>query len=105
MAFTDKRLELHQILTEVLGSDEVHFQAPTNRRLTYPCIIYRIENGDSRFADNKAYMYSTRYQITYIDREPDSDFAVRLIKRLPKCVYDQRYEIDNLYHDVLNLYY
>ncbi len=105
MAFTDRRLELHQILVELLGSDRVYFQPPESRKLEYPCVIYSRQNGDTRFADNTAYLYSTRYQIIYIDRNPDSDFHIRLIQKLPKCVYDRHYTADNLNHEVFNLYF
>lgn len=105
MAFTDKRQELHQILIELLGSDHVYYQPPASRRLDYPCVIYKRQDGDTRFADNKAYTYNTRYQILYIDQNPDSDFHIRLIQRLPKCVYDRHYTADNLNHEAFNLYY
>lgn len=105
MAFTDRRPQLHQILEELLGSENVYFQPPESRRLTYPCVVYSRENGDIQFADNRAYTYEMRYQITYIDEDPDSDFHIRLISRFPKCTYDRHYTADNLNHEVFNLYY
>lgn len=105
MAFTDKRPELDQILKELLGSENVYFQPPESRRLSYPCVIYSRTNADVQFADNKSYTFSYRYQIIYIDQYPDSDFPVRLIKRLPKCTYDRHYTADNLNHEVFNLYF
>lgn len=105
MAFIEKRKELDRILIEVLGSKNVYFQPPENRKLSYPCVIYSRSNGDVEFADNKAYMFNHRYQVIYIDPDPESDFPTRLIERLPKCVYDRHYTADNLNHEVFNLYY
>lgn len=102
---TDKRLELHQILSEVLGSTRVYFQPPENIKINYPCVIYARNYANARHADNNTYSFRYRYQITYIDREPDSDFPERLIQRLPMCVYDRSYTADNLNHEVLNVYY
>lgn len=102
---SDKRLELHRILSEVLGSKNVYFQPPENIKIYYPCVIYARDYSDTRRADNLAYSFTYRYQITYIDREPDSDFPERLIQRIPMCSYDRHYTSDNLNHDVLKLYF
>lgn len=102
---SDKRTELDSILREVLGSSNVYFQPPENKKIYYPCVIYARDYSDTKRADNIAYSFMYRYQITYIDREPDSDFAEKLIRRLPMCSYDRRYTADNLNHDVLKLYF
>lgn len=102
---SDKRMELDLVLREVLGSDNVYFQPPENTKIDYPCVIYARNYANARYADNNTYSFKYRYQITYIDREPDSDFPERLIQRLPMCVYDRPYTADNLNHEVLNVYY
>lgn len=100
-----KRTELHNILKEVLGSNNVYFQPPESKKLSYPCVIYARNYANTRYADNKTYSFTYRYQITYIDRDPYSDFAERLVQRLPMCIFDRHYTADNLNHEVLNLYY
>lgn len=105
MAFADKRLELDQILRDLLGSGNVYFQPPESVKLKYPCVIYSRQTGDSEYADNSTYKFFYRYQIIYIDRNPDSDFPVNLLKTLPMAVYDRHYTMDNLNHDVVNVYY
>lgn len=102
---SDKRMELDLVLREVLGSDNVYFQPPENTKIDYPCVIYARNYANARYADNNTYSFKYRYQITYIDREPDSDFPERLIQRLPMCTYDRHYTADNLNHEVLNVYY
>ena len=105
MAFVNNRPELHSILEELLGSDHVYFQPPESKKLTYPCVVYNRTNGDIMYADGMAYTFTYRYQITYIDRDPDSDFPVRLIQRLPMCIYDRHFTADNLNHEVFDIYY
>lgn len=99
-----RRLQLHQILTDILGSDHVYFQPPPSIRLVYPCIIYRYETGDTQFADDSPYIFMRRYQVTVIDSDPDTKIPDK-IKDLPRCVNDRNFTTDNLNHYTFNLYY
>lgn len=100
-----RRLQLHSLLLTILGTPNVYFQPVTpNITLKYPCIVYNRDGGDSRFADNDGYFYEQRYQVTYIDPFPDSDVLSALAK-LPKCTYQRWFSVDNLNHDVFQLYY
>lgn len=105
MAFESKRVMLHQILIDLLGSENVYFQPPESVRLSYPCIVYSRQNGDSQYADNINYKFFYRYQVTYIDRDPDNDFPEKMLKRFPMCIYDNHFVVDNLNHEVFNLYF
>lgn len=105
MAFESKRLTLDSALIDLLGSDNVYFQPPESVRLKYPCVIYSRQTGDSQYADNMNYKFFYRYQIIYIDRNPDNDFVEKMLKRFPMCVYDTHYVKDNLNHEVFNLYF
>ena len=105
MAFESKRLRLQEILTDLLGSEHVYYQPPESLRLSYPCVVYSRQTGDSQYADNMNYKFFYRYQIIYIDRDPDSDFPAKMLKRFPMCVYDNHYVADNLNHEVFNLYF
>lgn len=98
------RLQLHQILTDVLGSDHVYFQPPASVKMKYPCIVYQRTSGDTKFADNLPYKLKKRYQLTYIDANPDSD-KIDKIAMLPMCTYDRHFTSDNLNHDTFNLYF
>lgn len=98
------RLQLHQILTDVLGSDHVYFQPPASVKMKYPCIVYQRTSGDTKFADNLPYKFKKRYQLTYIDTNPDSD-KIDKIAMLPMCTYDRHFTSDNLNHDTFNLYF
>lgn len=96
------RLELQAILE--LITPKVYFQPPANTQLVYPCIIYNRDAVDSRFADNVPYRLKKRYQVTVIDRNPDSPIP-DIVAQLPGCSFDRFYTADNLNHDVYNLYY
>lgn len=105
MAFANNRLELHQKLIDLLGNSNVYFQPPESVRMKYPCIVYTRQNGDSRFANNKTYIYCNRYQVSYIDTNPDSDFHTRMIEAFPKCTYTNHFVTDNLNHEIFDLYF
>lgn len=98
------RLELQAILEDLLGTTEVYFQPPNNIQMQYPCIVYRRDNADTKFADNNPYSYMQRYQVTVIDRNPDSQLPLQ-VAFLPRCLFDRFYTADNLNHDVFTLFF
>ena len=100
----DRRLKLHQILVDILGSNHVYFQPPASVKLVYPCIIYQYETGDTQFADDQAYIFVRKYQIQVIDSNPDTEIPDK-IARLPRCLNDRNYTADNLNHYTFNIYY
>lgn len=99
-----QRLQLQSLLETLLGSRNVYFQPPPTVRLQYPCIIYNRENIDTTFAANKPYQHTKRYQITVIDRDPDSIIHQK-VGDLPMSSYDRFFTADNLNHDVYNLFF
>jgi len=99
-----QRLELQTILETLLGTRNVYFQPPQSFKMAYPCIVYRRDDLRSRFADNSLYNFDIRYQITVIDRDPDSDIPHK-VAALPKCSFDRFFVADNLNHDVFNLFF
>lgn len=99
-----QRLELQDILMEILQTDHVYFQPPPNVQMDYPCIVYKRDFELTRFADDKPYSRKKRYLITVIDRDPDSDIPDR-VAELPLCVYDRFYTTENLNHDVFKLFF
>jgi hypothetical protein len=96
------RLDLHKLLLGISGN--VYFQPPATIELVYPCIIYKRDFESTEFADNGPYKRKKRYQVTVIDRNPDSPIPDK-IADLPLCVYDRFYTADNLNHDVYNLFF
>jgi hypothetical protein len=82
----------------------VYFQPPTNAQIKYPCIVYKRDFADKKFADDNTYDYMIRYAITVIDQDPDSDIPSK-VAMLPLCLFNRHYTVDNLNHDVFNVYY
>lgn len=98
------RIELHEELKSLLGSNNVYYQAPDSVKMEYPAIRYKRSDVDTKFANNKPYMHKNKYEITVIDRKPDNAVIDKILE-LPMCTYDRHYTADNLNHDVLTLYY
>ncbi len=99
------RLELQTLLESLMGPDpHVYFQAPTNYQMEYPCILYQRDNSWSTFADNRPYARAKRYQVTVIDRNPDSELADK-VEDLPYCSIDRYYPADGLNHFVFTLFF
>ena len=98
------RLELQDLLETLLGSQYVYFQPPATLRMQYPCIVYARDRMDTKFANNKAYARKTGYQVTYIDKNPDSDVPDK-IAELPLCSHKTFFTADNLNHDVFTLFF
>lgn len=98
------RLSLQTLLTALLGSSNVYFQPPPSLAMNYPCIVYKRDDVNTEFADNKPYKHKKRYQVTVIDRDPDSVIPDK-VAALPMCVFDRFFTADNLNHDVYNLYF
>lgn len=98
------RLELQGILKEILGTDHVYFQPPPTVSMVYPCIVYRRDYEQTQFADGRPYSRRIRYQVTVIDRDPDSLIPDK-IAELPLCIHDRFYTTENLNHDVFKLFF
>lgn len=100
----DRRLELHELLCDVLGSRNVYFQPPGNVQMEYPAIRYSRNRIENTSADNIIYRQNTSYRITVIDYDPDSEIVER-VSAIPGIVYDRSYVADNLNHDSFILFY
>lgn len=98
------RLDLHEILKDVLGSKHVYFQPPEDLQLIYPCIVYNRDFVDEKSADNIKYIHKRRYQVTVIGRNPDSDILEKM-EALPLCTYQRFFAVEHLNHDVYNLFF
>lgn len=98
------REELHEELCWLLGSRNVYYQPPESIKLTYPCFVYKRNSGEAKRANNGLYRFDRRYQLTLIDKDPDSTMPVKVLTHFPMCRYEQDFVSDNLYHHVFALY-
>lgn len=97
------RTQLQTILSE-MGADHVYFQPPTNVKLQYPCIIYDRDFSKTLHAGNSPYRNTKRYQVTVIDRDPDSVIPDK-VEEMPLCSFSRFFAADDLNHYVFNLYF
>ena len=98
------RIELQTLLEELLGSRNVYYQPPASLRMQYPAIVYSRSKIENEFANNLVYKRAVAYDVTVIDKNPDSEI-VEKVSFLPLCKHDRHYTSDNLNHDVFTLYY
>lgn len=98
------RLQLQTLLEQLLGSRNVYFQPPPSKEMKYPAIVYTRDRITIHHADNKPYKHGKRYQVTVIDRDPDSDIPDK-VATLPSCSFDRSFTADNLNHTAFNLFF
>lgn len=97
-----QRLKLQELLESF--TPKVYFQPPATVQMEYPCIVYQRDHLETKFANNVPYGSDQRYQVTVIDRNPDSEIPA-MIASLPKSAFDRFFVIDGLNHDVYRLYF
>ena len=100
----DRRLKLHEVLCTALGSRNVYFQPPASVVMQYPAIRYNLYDVDNVYANNNVYLQHVAYQITVIDRDPDSE-VVQRVSKIPGIRFNRYYAADNLNHTVFVIYY
>ena len=100
----ERRLKLHSLLIETLGSSNVYFQPPASVEMIYPAIRYTLADIRNKFASDGVYNQSYFYEITLIDYDPDSEIVSKLSK-LPKIKFNRHYKSDNLNHYTFTIYY
>lgn len=99
------RIQLHEKLLALFGSNHVYFQPPPTIKMAYPAIVYNLDDLYTRSANNKKYIKEKRYIVTFIHKDPDKDYSDEMFGAFPMCSFDRRFVSDNLYHDVYTLYY
>lgn len=104
------RIELDKELRSILqkcGFDKTHvyFQPPSNTQIKYPCIVYQLSIEEDVVANNNLYLANRKYDVTVIDKNPDSYIPVELRSHFQKCSMSRVYTADNLNHTAFVLYY
>lgn len=97
------RIDLDNALRDIC--EHVYFQPPTNIRMEYPCIVYNYARGRDYWADNAIYEAIACYEITVIDKDPDSKIATEIHNKLPYCSFDRVFRSDNLNHFTFTIYH
>lgn len=97
-------LELHSVLKAILGSTNVYYQPPSSVIMKYPAIVFSRSNISSKYANDKVYGTETTYQLTIIDKDPDS-ILIGKVAQLPTCRFSTHFTKDNLNHDIFTINY
>ena len=98
------RLSFQSLLETLLGSENVYYQPPPNVTMQYPCIVYEDDDDSVKRADNQVYDWTQRYQVTYIDKNPDSEVK-KLLRLLPYSSFSRHFATSGLNHDVFVIYH
>lgn len=96
------RKELGKILKEFCPN--IYFQPTTGTKMKYPCILYEVASGLTMPADNGPYLKHKNYNVTVIDKDPDSKIPDK-VDDLPMCTFDRHFVSDNLHHFVYTIYF
>lgn len=100
----DRRIELQYIFENIMKNKNVYFQPPESLKINYPAIVYERSKIDTIYADDNPYVWNRKYQVTLIDKNPDSVYIKDILK-LKKCKHIRHFTVDNLNHDVFEIYY
>lgn len=98
------RLELHNVLCNILGDKNVYYQPPASVKMKYPAIVYSRNDIENQHANNSIYNQTIAYDVIVIDANPDSKI-VEDVSKLPLCRFVRHYTADNLNHDLFKLYF
>ena len=99
------RLELHEEFCKILGTRNVYFQSPEKPKMIYPAIRYSLSDPDQKYANNKNYSKTNRYEGVVIDEDPDSDIPDKILAHFSMCRLGSSYPAENLNHFPFTLYY
>lgn len=101
----DRRPQLHQVLKGLFTSNpHVYHQRPSNGKLLYPCIVYKLSGYPEDYADDRRYFEHREYELTVIDPDPDSELREK-VAQLQWCKFNRFFVSDNLNHYVFSLNY
>lgn len=95
---TNRRLELHEKLCEILGSRNVYFMPPPSKKMTFPCFVYEKSPKVILHADNKPYYTNQPYQIIYIDNNPDTTVPDEMLEEFQYCMSERSYVNNGMYY-------
>lgn len=96
--------QLQKKLTELDNSVNVYHDPPESVKMVYPAIRFKRSSIESTYANDAAYSFHDRYEITVIAKETRHP-VIEALMRLPMCRHDRHYKASNLNHDVFTLYY
>ena len=61
---TNRRLLLHEIFCEILGTRNAYFQPPESVKMNYPAIVYGLDSIENTYANDGVYLSIPRNAFT-----------------------------------------
>jgi hypothetical protein len=101
----NRRLKLQTLLEEILGSKNVYFQPPASMSISYPAIVYSVDDLNLLRSNNKIHRSLITYTATLVDKKPDSEYISKIINSIQMCSFERHYVSDNLNHYVFKITY
>ena len=98
------RLDLQTALAGLQDGVQVYFQPPSNVSMVYPAIVYNRDIRHVSYADNEIHSQTHRYQVTVIDRDPDS-LLPDLVGDMPMSTRIRHFTTEGLHHDIFYVYF
>lgn len=83
----------------------VYFQPPESVKMGYPCVVYFLDNVWTQNADNRNYINTNRYDLTYISRSPSVEIVDQIMSYFQMISMNRSYTSDGLYHYNFTLFY
>lgn len=80
----------------------VYFQADQNTNMIYPAIVYERVGVDALHANDGLYKRDKQYQVTIIDRNPDSPIP-DAVAYLRHARFVDHFKRDGLNHDIYTI--
>lgn len=97
------RLQLHYELVELIGNGKAYYQPSENIKLSYPCIVYTLDNATNYHADNLSYRRINNYSVTLITKNPEDPIIDRIQDELDYVSFERHFVSDNLHHYLFNI--
>lgn len=98
------RLELHAILQTTLPGIPLYFRPSSTLVMTYPCVVYDVEELTATHANNIFYAGGTRFKVTYICPLPGDDNPSVILRNIPGAKHTSSFLSDDLTHDVFRIF-
>jgi len=98
----NKRLKVHEFLTQTINCSHVYYQPPENIKMVYPAIVYTLIDISNYCSGGGIYLQLETYKITLITKEVDSDLFNTMIAQL-SLKFQTPFVSDNLHHYVFNM--
>lgn len=100
------RILLDEIFRDILGEnrENCYFSPPDKMKMKYPCIVYRLSSIEAIRADNIKYRALEGYDVTVMDRDPDSELR-RKVFDLPFSTFNRSFTSGGINNWVFKVYY